>query len=62
MDGYAVAKALRAIGDLAPLTIVALTGYGQPEDRDRSRDAGFDLHVVKPITPEKLQEMIAGIG
>jgi PAS domain S-box-containing protein len=62
MDGYAVAKALRAIGDLAPLTIVALTGYGQPEDRDRSREAGFDLHVVKPISPEKLQEMIAGIG
>jgi CheY-like chemotaxis protein len=39
---------------------VALTGYGQPQDRERAREAGFDLHLVKPIPPEKLQEIVAG--
>jgi CheY-like chemotaxis protein len=60
MDGYAVARALRAMPELGPLRLVALTGYGQPQDRERAREAGFDLHLVKPVTPEKLQEILAG--
>jgi PAS domain S-box-containing protein len=54
MDGYELAAALRAEPALAGLRLVALTGYGQPEDRARSQAAGFDLHVVKPIGPEDL--------
>jgi two-component system CheB/CheR fusion protein len=48
MDGYEVARRLRAAGDW-PLRLVALTGYGQPEDIQRSTDAGFNGHLVKPV-------------
>jgi hypothetical protein len=57
---YAVARALRVARELSPLRLVALTGYGQPQDRERAREAGFDLHLVKPISPEKLLEVVAG--
>jgi signal transduction histidine kinase/ActR/RegA family two-component response regulator len=53
LDGYEVARRLRAtLGD-TPL-LIALTGYGQPEDRRLSLDAGFDVHLVKPVSPEHL--------
>jgi CheY-like chemotaxis protein len=48
MDGYDLARRLRAM-PLEPLTLVAITGYGQPADRARSAKAGFDEHLVKPI-------------
>ena len=52
-DGYAVAVALRAsLGDGVPL--VALTGYGQPADREKALGVGFDAHLVKPVTPEQI--------
>jgi PAS domain S-box-containing protein len=54
MDGYALAAALRADPVHRALRLVALTGYGQPEDRERSRAAGFDMHLVKPVAPEEL--------
>jgi CheY-like chemotaxis protein len=38
--------------------LVAITGYGQDSDRERSRDAGFDHHLVKPVEPEELQEIL----
>jgi PAS domain S-box-containing protein len=59
MDGYAVARALRADGRSGPLRLVALTGYGREEDRRRSAEAGFDDHVVKPIAPEELLQLLA---
>ena len=43
------------------MIIVAVTGYGQDSDRIRSRDAGFHYHLVKPVQPEVLQELIASI-
>ena len=50
LDGYEVGRRLReALGDRVRL--VALTGYSQPEDRRRVREAGFDVHLVKPIVP-----------
>jgi PAS domain S-box-containing protein len=49
MSGYTVAKRLRDIPELGAVTLIAMTGYGQEEDRRRSRDAGFDHHLVKPI-------------
>ncbi len=60
MDGYEVASRLRASG-FDRLHVVALTGYGQPEDRERSRRAGFDAHFVKPLAPEALQALIASV-
>ena len=53
MNGYEVAKTLREQG-FAKELIVAISGYGQPEDRERSREAGFDDHLVKPVPRDAL--------
>jgi CheY-like chemotaxis protein len=59
MDGWEVARRLRRRPETAAATLVALTGYGQDADRARSRDAGFDHHLVKPVNPQKLKERLA---
>jgi signal transduction histidine kinase/DNA-binding response OmpR family regulator len=59
MDGYEVARRLREAGPSSRAMIVALTGYGQQSDRDRSREAGFDHHLVKPVDPDLVRELIA---
>jgi len=63
MDGYQVARKLRAqqAAD-EKLCLVAVTGYGHEEARARSREAGFDQHLVKPVVPEALCELLAEIG
>jgi two-component system CheB/CheR fusion protein len=61
MDGYDVARALRADPSLAPLFLVALTGYGQEDDQRRALEAGFDVHLTKPADPEALQRLLAGL-
>ncbi|HET7362791.1 MAG TPA: ATP-binding protein, partial [Burkholderiales bacterium] len=58
MDGYEVARRIRAVHDKRPL-LVAITGYGLPEDRNRSREAGFDMHLVKPVDNATLAEVLA---
>jgi signal transduction histidine kinase/ActR/RegA family two-component response regulator len=62
MDGYEVARRIRAAEARASLLLVALTGYGLPEDRQRAIDAGFDAHLVKPVDVEALQELLASRG
>jgi signal transduction histidine kinase/ActR/RegA family two-component response regulator len=58
LDGYAVARRLRAaLGHR--VTLVALTGYGQSEDRRRTSEAGFDAHLVKPVDPDALSRALA---
>jgi signal transduction histidine kinase/ActR/RegA family two-component response regulator len=57
MDGYEVARRLRPKAK-AGARIVALTGYGGEEGKRRSREAGFDAHVVKPVTSETLEQLI----
>jgi PAS domain S-box-containing protein len=54
MNGYDVARAIRRIPGLADVVIVAVTGYGQDSDREKSRDAGCDYHLVKPIELKSL--------
>lgn len=61
MDGYAVARALRARAAERRVAIVALTGWGQDEDRRRSHEAGFDHHVVKPVEIGALQALLAAL-
>ena len=61
MDGYEVARRLRARQGGAPLSIVALTGWGQDEDRRRTLEAGFDHHLVKPADIEQLQSLLASL-
>src|SRR5262249_37198706 len=52
-DGYDVARGLRAaLGE--GVLLVATTGYGQPHERERALEAGFDAHLVKPLEPEEL--------
>jgi CheY-like chemotaxis protein len=58
MDGYAVARELRADPATATTLLVALTGYGRDTDRERAEDAGFDLHLVKPVGPEVLKRLL----
>jgi PAS domain S-box-containing protein len=59
MDGYAVAQALRADPECHPALLVAMTGYGQDEDKRRALEAGFDQHLTKPADPDALQRMLA---
>ncbi len=49
MDGYEVARSIRERANSGRTVLVALTGYGREEDRRRSREAGFDHHLVKPV-------------
>lgn len=58
MDGYALARALRAIPACARLRLVALTGYSREEDRRRAQDAGFDIYLVKPVDPDELMNVL----
>jgi CheY-like chemotaxis protein len=58
LDGLGVATLLRQDPAFAGIRIVAITGHGGEEDRSRSREAGFDEHLVKPVAPEKLQSLL----
>lgn len=58
IDGYEVARRLRASPATRGIRLVAVTGYGQQEDRDRALAAGFDVHLVKPVEPARLLEAI----
>ena len=60
VDGFEVARRIRGTCAGEDMLLVALTGYGAATDRDRALAAGFDLHVVKPIEPEKLRDLISG--
>jgi len=60
MDGYEVARRLRSRPDGGNLRLVALTGYGQPEDRTRALQAGFNEHLVKPVDLPSLERLLAG--
>ena len=59
LDGYEVAKRIRSQPWGQRITLVALTGWGQDSDRRRSREAGFDSHLVKPLDLETLTELLA---
>ncbi len=58
MDGYELARQIRATADGRQVLLVALTGYGQPEDRERARQAGFDAHLLKPIKADRLAQVL----
>jgi CheY-like chemotaxis protein len=58
-DGYQVARELRGQRELEGVVLVALTGYGQEQDRLRSREAGFDQHLVKPASIDDLRRVLA---
>jgi CheY-like chemotaxis protein len=62
LDGYEVARRIRAALNGHPITLVALTGYGTPEDRRLAREAGFDVHLVKPVESAELTKIFESIA
>jgi PAS domain S-box-containing protein len=60
MDGYEIARRLRRSQPANPPLLIAVTGYGQPNDRGRSKEAGFDHHLVKPVDHAELQILCTG--
>jgi PAS domain S-box-containing protein len=58
LNGYQVAERLRETPDLKGVVLIAITGYGQEDDRQRSKQAGFDYHMVKPVDPQQLQQLL----
>ena len=59
LNGYDVARTLRARCQGPPVLLVALTGYGQPEDRQRALAAGFDEHLIKPVNLDRLTQIMS---
>jgi CheY-like chemotaxis protein len=59
MNGYEVARRIRALGEVDPPVLIALTGYGQDDDRRRAREAGFDFHLTKPTSIEQLTSILS---
>jgi PAS domain S-box-containing protein len=61
LNGYEVARRIRATEAGRTMKLIALTGYGQSEDMRMAREAGFDLHLVKPVEPRRLDEALRGL-
>ena len=61
VDGYEVARRMRTLDGPRPY-LIALTGYGQPEDLRRARDAGFDAHLLKPVDPDALATVLSTLA
>ncbi|MBX3443425.1 MAG: response regulator [Planctomyces sp.] len=61
LNGYDAARRIRELSGSRVVVLVAMTGWGQEEDRQRSRAAGFDFHLVKPVDRESLNRLLSGI-
>lgn len=62
MNGYEVAQKVRAQQEFGNVVLVAMTGYGQEKDKQRSREAGFDHHLVKPADFNAFKQILAGVA
>lgn len=58
MDGYELADRLRALPETRRSRLIALTGYGQPQDKERAVQAGFDHHLAKPAKPGEVLSLL----
>ncbi len=61
MDGYELARRLRATPETKDVLLVAMTGWGQEEDQRKSREAGFAHHLVKPFEPAALDKLLGDL-
>jgi two-component system, sensor histidine kinase len=62
LDGYQVARRLRELTGPDAMLLIALTGYGSDEDRAKAKDAGFDMHLVKPVDSAELARVLANMA
>ena len=62
MSGHEVARRIRAVLSSSEIALIALTGYGSPEDQRAARDAGFDVHLVKPVESSALLRILENIS
>jgi CheY-like chemotaxis protein len=62
MDGLEVARRVRQRGSSRDLTVIALSGWGQDQDRRRSREAGIDYHMVKPVDLDELGRLLTALA
>jgi PAS domain S-box-containing protein len=58
LDGFAIARAARRSPETRGMRLIALTGYGDAEDRERAMAAGFDVHLTKPVDPDRLERLV----
>jgi CheY-like chemotaxis protein len=58
MDGYELARRLKARPETAATVLIAISGWGQDKDRQQAEEAGFALHLVKPVASERIQSVI----
>jgi CheY-like chemotaxis protein len=62
VHGYELARRLRDRPETAECVLVAVTGWGQEDDRRRAQEAGFDRHLVKPVDPVDIETLLEGSG
>ncbi|MBV9315914.1 MAG: response regulator [Gammaproteobacteria bacterium] len=62
IDGYELARRLRMVPELRATRRIAVTGFGQPQDRERARAAGFDEHLIKPVSTAGVAHALIGLG
>jgi CheY-like chemotaxis protein len=62
IDGFEVARRIRALPNTKSTLLVALTGYGRDEDKERTRAAGFDYHMTKPVEIDALRGLVTSLG
>jgi CheY-like chemotaxis protein len=58
MDGFEMARRIRELPGGKAIRLIAMSGWGQPADRERARAAGIDEHLVKPVDPIRLRELL----
>jgi CheY-like chemotaxis protein len=62
INGYDACRTIRAQPWGERMVLIAMTGWGQEEDRSRSREAGFNFHLIKPVDPAELAKLLDGLG
>ena len=61
LNGYEAARRIREQRWSRDIVLIAVTGWGQEEDKRRSKEAGFNFHMVKPVEPAALEKLLAGL-
>ena len=61
IDGYEVARRFRADASLSSVHLIAVTGWGHPDDRRKALEAGFNLHLTKPVGPDRLEAVLLAV-